>query len=105
MIRRPPRSTLFPYTTLFRSLAARAISGVERVDARGYARTVACEGGHALICVRALTGEDALELRVRGAPPAALLQLASVARRGVDLAAELARDRTRAAPPRRSGQH
>src|SRR2546422_7281993 len=29
MIRRPPRSTLFPYTTLFRSLAHR---GVERVD-------------------------------------------------------------------------
>src|SRR2546430_10947630 len=28
MIRRPPRSTLFPYTTLFRSL-------VENVDARG----------------------------------------------------------------------
>src|SRR5256885_3895728 len=28
MIRRPPRSTLFPYTTLFRSLAAR-----DRVDA------------------------------------------------------------------------
>src|SRR5258705_8685566 len=28
MIRRPPRSTLFPYTTLFRSLTlARAISG------------------------------------------------------------------------------
>src|SRR5262245_64696732 len=25
MIRRPPRSTLFPYTTLFRSLAGRAI--------------------------------------------------------------------------------
>src|SRR3712207_9166185 len=25
MIRRPPRSTLFPYTTLFRSLAARAL--------------------------------------------------------------------------------
>src|SRR2546430_5068595 len=29
MIRRPPRSTLFPYTTLFRSLiAARAVQGV-----------------------------------------------------------------------------
>src|SRR2546428_3373988 len=28
MIRRPPRSTLFPYTTLFRSVAAR----VEQVD-------------------------------------------------------------------------
>src|SRR5438552_12875475 len=28
MIRRPPRSTLFPYTTLFRSAEARAIPGV-----------------------------------------------------------------------------
>src|SRR2546425_7024181 len=28
MIRRPPRSTLFPYTTLFRSL--RSIAGLER---------------------------------------------------------------------------
>src|SRR5256885_3020411 len=27
MIRRPPRSTLFPYTTLFRSLFARAQAG------------------------------------------------------------------------------
>src|SRR5207237_2961260 len=71
--------------------SARAIPGVERVDERGYARTVACAGGHALICVRALSGEDALELRVRGAPPAALLQLASVARRAFDLAADPAR--------------
>src|SRR5258708_29060484 len=28
MIRRPPRSTLFPYTTLFRSETSRAASGV-----------------------------------------------------------------------------
>src|SRR2546422_10080010 len=27
MIRRPPRSTLFPYTTLFRSIPAHAIHG------------------------------------------------------------------------------
>src|SRR2546430_5390037 len=27
MIRRPPRSTLFPYTTLFRSLSRRSASG------------------------------------------------------------------------------
>src|SRR5258708_27039048 len=27
MIRRPPRSTLFPYTTLFRSIVNRAIGG------------------------------------------------------------------------------
>src|SRR3712207_8432572 len=32
MIRRPPRSTLFPYTTLFRSLrdAARAVTSLDR---------------------------------------------------------------------------
>src|ERR1700680_188681 len=60
-------------------LAARAVPGVERVDARGYARSGACAGGQALICVSALPGEDALELRVAGAPPAALLELASVA--------------------------
>src|SRR5258708_11056720 len=28
MIRRPPRSTLFPYTTLFRSLAIRVLQGL-----------------------------------------------------------------------------
>src|SRR2546430_8279596 len=28
MIRRPPRSTLFPYTTLFRSIDHRALPGV-----------------------------------------------------------------------------
>src|SRR5260370_23709130 len=31
MIRRPPRSTLFPYTTLFRSIGAR-LTDVERYD-------------------------------------------------------------------------
>src|SRR5256885_17161345 len=29
MIRRPPRSTLFPYTTLFRSLYGRVVAGVD----------------------------------------------------------------------------
>src|SRR2546430_6702270 len=33
MIRRPPRSTLFPYTTLFRSLIASAIDLQERTAA------------------------------------------------------------------------
>src|SRR2546430_8646951 len=51
MIRRPPRSTLFPYTTLFRSVivAARAVAGAllagqrhqVEVAARGAARIVA----------------------------------------------------------------
>src|SRR2546426_11590393 len=31
MIRRPPRSTLFPYTTLFRSRVHVAVMGVEKV--------------------------------------------------------------------------
>src|SRR5688572_32768464 len=35
MIRRPPRSTLFPYTTLFRSIAFRQDHAVEAVAALG----------------------------------------------------------------------
>src|SRR3712207_8843298 len=35
MIRRPPRSTLFPYTTLFRSRSARAPAGGSPRRARG----------------------------------------------------------------------
>src|SRR2546430_11129068 len=37
MIRRPPRSTLFPYTTLFRS----DLSGSDRVDSAGIGNLVA----------------------------------------------------------------
>src|SRR2546422_9408811 len=32
MIRRPPRSTLFPYTTLFRSIENLGVSDVDSVD-------------------------------------------------------------------------
>jgi len=32
MIRRPPRSTLFPYTTLFRSHHSLSCSDIDRVD-------------------------------------------------------------------------
>src|SRR3712207_7435136 len=32
MIRRPPRSTLFPYTTLFRSAVEQPLGQVERLD-------------------------------------------------------------------------
>src|SRR5437870_11407264 len=39
MIRRPPRSTLFPYTTLFRSLAAEVgeLDGAHGIEAREHA--------------------------------------------------------------------
>src|SRR2546426_10953759 len=41
MIRRPPRSTLFPYTTLFRSPSAEDdLTAVDRVEAVGDARRV-----------------------------------------------------------------
>ncbi|HKD55686.1 MAG TPA: AlkA N-terminal domain-containing protein [Steroidobacteraceae bacterium] len=81
---RPP----YDWAHVRQFLATRAVPGIERVDADGYARTVACEGGSAIIRVRALPGENALELRVCGAPPAMLLQLASVARRVFDVAAD-----------------
>src|SRR3989442_8632216 len=37
MIRRPPRSTLFPYTTLFRSLCQRCGRGTGHLSLRGFA--------------------------------------------------------------------
>src|SRR2546430_11495074 len=40
MIRRPPRSTLFPYTTLFRSLRARDVEPEIQVLARAVAGRV-----------------------------------------------------------------
>src|SRR3712207_7020613 len=50
MIRRPPRSTLFPYTTLFRSLArvevrARVLLRGDRSCDRAHARRIEEEGG------------------------------------------------------------
>src|SRR3712207_7222436 len=61
MIRRPPRSTLFPYTTLFRS---RATPGQLRADARPV------ESGHHRTCgssVRLLADRQHADL-LRGQP-------------------------------------
>jgi AraC family transcriptional regulator of adaptative response / DNA-3-methyladenine glycosylase II len=69
-------------------LAARAIPGVERVDARGYARTLACGASHAIVLVRPSDSENVLELRVRGATPSALYPISSTARRMFDLGAD-----------------
>src|SRR3712207_8769745 len=49
MIRRPPRSTLFPYTTLFRSHAGGDVGGVGELDADvgdGRAERAHREGDH-----------------------------------------------------------
>src|SRR3989454_11735214 len=46
MIRRPPRSTLFPYTTLFRSLQAQMASGMltsEQLTSEYIARIIALD--------------------------------------------------------------
>src|SRR3712207_9207937 len=47
MIRRPPRSTLFPYTTLFRSAKRFADVAREAVEARG-GRVIELRGDEAL---------------------------------------------------------
>ena len=69
-------------------LAARAVPGVERVDARGYARTLRAEHGELIVCVRPLEAEHVLELRVHGARPEMLLSLSATARRVFDLSAD-----------------
>src|SRR3712207_8541992 len=52
MIRRPPRSTLFPYTTLFRSLAGRGQDARVRARRARRPRQHALLGRHALALVR-----------------------------------------------------
>src|SRR2546426_2069788 len=53
MIRRPPRSTLFPYTTLFRSRVKAARQHIERTDDATLARQAA------LSAIPAPTGAEA----------------------------------------------
>src|SRR2546422_5847137 len=55
MIRRPPRSTLFPYTTLFRS---NVIGGL-----RGCAEQIRRERGRRDVAVAAVTGGRMLRIR------------------------------------------
>ena len=69
-------------------LALRATPGVERVEGESHARLIRTDTGHAVIEVRPLPGKDALQLRVRGAPPSALFQIATTARRVFDLSAD-----------------
>src|SRR3712207_8109364 len=45
MIRRPPRSTLFPYTTLFRSVAHHLLGDVDPAEPEGRAGEADLAGG------------------------------------------------------------
>src|SRR3712207_7505687 len=51
MIRRPPRSTLFPYTTLFRSGVAARAKHVVAERAEPVVRVLAAEGAEAQVVV------------------------------------------------------
>src|SRR3712207_7012929 len=46
MIRRPPRSTLFPYTTLFRSADRVVLSHTDKVADPGYHRDLLAAGAY-----------------------------------------------------------
>src|SRR3989475_7082547 len=73
MIRRPPRSTLFPYTTLFRSLME-AVAGAVQADER---IAVALESPRVSKAVKAALLERALE---EVAPPEFVRFLQAVVR-------------------------
>ena len=81
---RPP----YEWRHMAQFLATVAIGGVELVTPHSYTRTITTPSGHALVCVRPREGEHALELRISGAEPSALVQIASAARRMFDVAAD-----------------
>src|SRR2546422_11615984 len=78
MIRRPPRSTLFPYTTLFRSPAPRRSRMLTSPRTRAHCGASAIERSHEPHFVGRLEAEllvqrPALEAGVQDDPPHALL--------------------------------
>lgn len=81
---RPP----YDWTQVRDFFRQRAVPGLERVDDRGYSRVVTSADGPAIVRVRPIPGEHALELRVLGAAPMALLPISDTARRAFDLAAD-----------------
>src|SRR3712207_9486220 len=63
MIRRPPRSTLFPYTTLFRSLQAEGIKASQILTAEGEKQSAVlkAEGAKTAAILRAEGESKAIE--------------------------------------------
>jgi AraC family transcriptional regulator of adaptative response / DNA-3-methyladenine glycosylase II len=81
---RPP----YDWDHLVSFLARGAIAGVERVGAAEYTRTLRAAKGHVIVSVRPKPDENALCLKVTGATPAALLELATVTKRVFDTGAD-----------------
>src|SRR3712207_9014865 len=71
MIRRPPRSTLFPYTTLFRSQPAPAVRGRPRVPGRAATETAAGRGARDARLARLARGVRPRRVPGTGAAPPA----------------------------------
>src|SRR5258708_13408698 len=63
MIRRPPRSTLFPYTTLFRSTAWLATSWMVGAEVAGGRPASACTSGARAACGGSRSEEHTSELQ------------------------------------------
>src|SRR3970282_2772497 len=73
MIRRPPRSTLFPYTTLFRSLSADdigpgrlQIAAKESWEGRSEEHTSELQSHHDIVCRLLLEKKKSTETHSRG---------------------------------------
>jgi AraC family transcriptional regulator of adaptative response / DNA-3-methyladenine glycosylase II len=81
---RPP----YDWDSLATFLSRRAISGVERVEASGYERTIRVQRGYAHILVAPVKGSHALRLQVSRAEPNDLFEIAMTARPVFDLTAD-----------------
>src|SRR3712207_8621943 len=66
MIRRPPRSTLFPYTTLFRSGRTGELAYAARVDSLGALRRWLPEGDTGVVRPRGASGRRVVTTRLTG---------------------------------------
>src|SRR2546429_8729775 len=66
MIRRPPRSTLFPYTTLFRSIDRRELAPVPQ-EQNEFRRRFVPPGGFAVVHTGNMGRKQDLELLLRTA--------------------------------------
>src|SRR2546425_11282757 len=58
MIRRPPRSTLFPYTTLFRSIVCRTLADADEAVAECMERAAFGAAGATVVVEEFLSGEE-----------------------------------------------
>src|SRR5574341_2509012 len=96
MIRRPPRSTLFPYTTLFRSGEARIAVALRETPLHHRFPVRAAQPGN-LLLVKILTGEVGDEREQR---PAARAQVVAERADAEIVAGEFGLERERAAAAR-----